>query len=271
MAQRQTYPHLVVRIIPTVYARQQIAFVKDITESPAPGAFALLWPQPHVDKAGQVTPRCRAALVEAVKDVVRETGHRRCVVFGSDDCEFVEVDGSVMLSDEPPSAHIMAADGDVKFEVEYETGRSRQKDGLFSRHKNLGRTACKVCGARIDGEFGGYCGICTDGVLADDSHFNGFSDGDDVECAICLEEIEPGEEAVELKYDSFAHKWCRFGGWCAGCGRATIAGGLEADLCEHCLEDLLVCNVCQEPFPEDEMVVRPDGTTVCGECEQPNV
>lgn len=274
METKQTYPYLIVRIIPTVYARQQIVFVKDETEPAAQGVFAMVWPEPHLDEAGQVTPRCRAALVEAVKVAVRETGHRRCVVFAPDHCEYVEADGSVAHSGEPPSAYILAADGGVEFEAVYEAGQARRCEGPSLTQGNLGRTACKVCEALIDGTFGGYCGLCSDRVLADDSHIDDGTDsgGDGVTCALCFEEIEPDDEVVELKHGQHAHRMCEFefAGWCARCGDpVTYVLMEEGDICDICLEDLSPCPACGELVTEDELVVRPDGTTVCGDCNQP--
>ena len=103
------YPRITVRYLPAVYAQFGVKFVesKDAASKldTVEDAFVVVYPRPYtVDE--QLTPEARKALVEVVQCASQKTKHRMCVVFGEQDCVFVEPDGTAKLSTEPPSGGI---------------------------------------------------------------------------------------------------------------------------------------------------------------------
>ena len=103
------YPHVVVRYMATVYAQFGVKFVESGEEASkldtVEDAFVVVYPRPYtVDE--QLTPEARKALVEVVQCASQKTNHRMCVVFGEQDCVFVEPNGTAKTSIEPPSGRI---------------------------------------------------------------------------------------------------------------------------------------------------------------------
>ncbi len=125
-AGRDIYPHVVICYIPGYYARMPIKIISDEKEKKQyPRIITLLWKgkEPARDADGIVTPRCRATLVQIVNWLVKSTGYRMCLVLGAEDCEYVEPDGSVRHSNEPPSMTIHLASGDARLDIEMINGK----------------------------------------------------------------------------------------------------------------------------------------------------
>ncbi len=103
------YPRITVRYLPAVYGTFAVKFVASEDAAAKLGevkdAFVLLCPKPFT-ASEQLTPEARKALVEVVQCASQKTRHRMCVVFGEQDCIFVEPDGTAKLSAEPPSGGI---------------------------------------------------------------------------------------------------------------------------------------------------------------------
>ncbi len=108
----EDYPYLVVRRAP-LYGRTPIIIASNEHKERNPHAITVFWNQKHParDGSGNITPPCRALLIELTKHEVRRTGLRTCVVLGPADCEYVELDGSVVHYTEPPSYVINLPNG----------------------------------------------------------------------------------------------------------------------------------------------------------------
>ena len=68
----------------------------------APHKSLLQHPEP-VKPDGQINDEAKAMLIEAVLAAVRRTRFRMCLVWGPAWCSFIEPDGSIKNSFEPPS------------------------------------------------------------------------------------------------------------------------------------------------------------------------
>ncbi len=97
------YPFIVVRLMSTVYQAER---VKVSRGKPSAGVgyknSFLRHPSPF-KRDRQISKGARDLLVAGVLAAVRKTGHRMCVVWGPAWCSFVEADGSVTNSFDPPS------------------------------------------------------------------------------------------------------------------------------------------------------------------------
>lgn len=102
MKSREGYPYLVVRYIPAAYSRCPIEFVEHENVKPNEEVLTLVEPHPF-DAEGRITPKCREALMEAVKHEARRRRFRMCIVFGERDALYIEPDGKVSQSSDPPS------------------------------------------------------------------------------------------------------------------------------------------------------------------------
>jgi hypothetical protein len=83
------YPFLLVRSARGGCRRLSVVFTDGGVWS-GPEAFAFAWAGPRWDVSGDLTPECRAALVEAVKALVRGTGDTALVCIGYSECVSVE-------------------------------------------------------------------------------------------------------------------------------------------------------------------------------------
>ncbi len=100
------YPRVVIRLAACVYQTEQIELkagppLVRISHRTSLLQFPRLFASP-----GILTPECRSFLVEAVKEAVRRRRFRMCIVWSRGICSFVEADGSVDESTEPPSGGI---------------------------------------------------------------------------------------------------------------------------------------------------------------------
>lgn len=97
-------PYLVVRIMAAVYQRELIKILR----GPHPlaqigtGCCLIVHPYPF-DEQGLPTSDCRCFLIAAVQNAVKAMGLRMCLVWSASSCAFVELDGLVRDSSEPPS------------------------------------------------------------------------------------------------------------------------------------------------------------------------
>jgi len=123
VAARLRYPYLVVRLMSAVFQRE------DITLHPGSPSVHIghrdtfvHHPQPF-DADGAVSADCRALLIAGTLEAVQRTRFRMCLVWAADSCTFVEFDGSVKHSDDPPSGGLgtggvggKALPGDIEFD-----------------------------------------------------------------------------------------------------------------------------------------------------------
>lgn len=118
------YPYIVVHFMPTVYQREGVAV--QIGEPKAyvgyRGSF-VCHPDP-LSPTGEVALECRALLVQATHEAVQRTRFRMCVVWAADQCTFVERDGSVKESNDPPSGGLGSGGvGGIRLPIEIEFDR----------------------------------------------------------------------------------------------------------------------------------------------------
>jgi hypothetical protein len=104
-----SYPRLVIRIYSAVYSRVPIDLkCAQPAEAKIASSRATLC-HPGIDpKTGTLDPAARQFLADAVLTAVRRTGFRMCLVFGEQDALFIEKDGSMSPSNEPPSGGLQA-------------------------------------------------------------------------------------------------------------------------------------------------------------------
>lgn len=97
------YPILVIRLMHGVYQGEKVR-VRRGPPSVSLKVSKSLLQHPKAFKAnGQISQEARDLLVKAVLAAVRQTGFRICIVWGPAWCSFVEPDGSIKRSFEPPS------------------------------------------------------------------------------------------------------------------------------------------------------------------------
>ena len=98
-----TYPYLVLRLIPAAYAFQPVTF---IDEPPVPSELRVA--------QRRNSPAAREAVLQAATVRVVKLGLRVCVVFGPENCVFIELDGSRSTSTKRPSGGVRLDNVKVK-------------------------------------------------------------------------------------------------------------------------------------------------------------
>ena len=100
---RVGYPFLVIRLMGAVYQAEKIRVRKGPASVSIGVRKSLLQHSEPVKPDGQINDEAKALLIEAVLAAVRRTGFRMCLVWGPAWCSFIEPDGSIKNSFEPPS------------------------------------------------------------------------------------------------------------------------------------------------------------------------
>ena len=98
---KEGYPYVVVRYYPAVYYRRAVEFSENVQVEPGPDTFTLVEANPF-DANGELTVKCREALIEMVMSAARNAGFRMCIVFGEKDAVYVEPDGKSSQRADPP-------------------------------------------------------------------------------------------------------------------------------------------------------------------------
>lgn len=103
------YPYVVVRYMATVCGQFPVRFVgsepTNLDSKAFENAVVVGCPQPYaVDES--LTPEARNALLGVVRYACQQSGHRMCVVFGEQDCVYLEPEGVAKHSNKPPSGGI---------------------------------------------------------------------------------------------------------------------------------------------------------------------
>ena len=115
--------YLVVRLMPAVYQRESITiqigpprvhvgFRDTFAHHPAPFT--------HI---GQIGRGLKELLIAATAEAVERTGFRMCLVWSTVSCTFVERDGVVNESDDPPDGGLDPAElngSQAPFEIEFD-------------------------------------------------------------------------------------------------------------------------------------------------------
>lgn len=98
------YPYLVIRWMAAVYGRLPIEFI-DEGESKLTKEKLLVY-FPNAYKDGLLRIEAMDAAVGVISDEVVKRRFRMCLVLSETDCYFIEPDGSINHSTEPPSGGI---------------------------------------------------------------------------------------------------------------------------------------------------------------------
>ena len=99
----ETYPHLIIRPMATVYSKRVIAFVAQATATLThPDAYVTVKCAEPFNE-GRLTDQARAALIEAVKHKANERRIPMCIVFGKNELLYINPDGTTKPSVEAPS------------------------------------------------------------------------------------------------------------------------------------------------------------------------
>lgn len=107
------YPKLVVRLCSAVYQTEAIALEQGEPHVKI-GHKSSLVRHPSLRAGSAVLPPvCRLMLLEAVKIAVQRTRFRMCLVWSRGSASFVEADGVVNESDEPPSGGVLVTSNPV--------------------------------------------------------------------------------------------------------------------------------------------------------------
>ena len=100
------YPYLIIRLMPAVYQRHQInVFRGEPLVEIGHSKNLVQHPEPITDD-GVITPGCRTLILDAVLEAVTRTKFRMAVVWGEKEASYVEPDGSINESTEPPSGGV---------------------------------------------------------------------------------------------------------------------------------------------------------------------
>ena len=100
------YPYLIIRLMPAVYQRHQITVYRGepLVKISHDKNF-VRHPEPITDD-GAITPDCRTFILNAILEVVKRGPFRMAVVWGQKEVSYVERDGSINESTEPPSGGV---------------------------------------------------------------------------------------------------------------------------------------------------------------------
>ena len=97
----QQYPHVVIRVRPSIYARWKVLFLETGENRMADGQLTLEFPEAFQE--GVLKPEALELAVAVLKGVTRQSGYRMCLVLSPEKCIYVEPDGTTDESLEPPS------------------------------------------------------------------------------------------------------------------------------------------------------------------------
>jgi hypothetical protein len=95
------YPHVVIRVRPSIYARWKVVFLETGENRMADGKLTLEFPDAFQD--GVLKPEALELAVAVLKGVTRQSGYRICLVLSPEKCIYVEPDGTTDETLEPPS------------------------------------------------------------------------------------------------------------------------------------------------------------------------
>ena len=101
-----SYPYLVIRIYSAVYQRESIDIRQgDPSVHIGPRCTYVQHPSPWYPES-ELSLGARQLLLQGVSEAVTRLGFRMCVVWGKESCSFVERNGIINESTEPPSGGV---------------------------------------------------------------------------------------------------------------------------------------------------------------------
>ena len=99
-----SFPYIVIRWMAAAYETRQVTFSPYATSSDE-SVIHIRTSEP-VDLSKPLSGHLRQTLVNHVKTLVQESGLRMCIILSKNEALYVESDGSVTLSSEPPKGGI---------------------------------------------------------------------------------------------------------------------------------------------------------------------
>ncbi len=118
------YPYLVTRAIPGFYLNTNINFVKDPTSiSNKSSGITVHWEKVVYDSDGKISDDCRTALQSIAAERSQKFKLRVCLVYSESDCDYLEPNGTISVSTQPPSATLRLADGEYQSNFKTEKGK----------------------------------------------------------------------------------------------------------------------------------------------------
>jgi hypothetical protein len=123
------HPFVVLRAMAAVYVKRPVRFVDDPSEPM--NKVSIVVHCPGALRSGKITPEARQRLIETVKDQVRTGGCSQCIVLGPKEALYVEPDGTVKQSTQPPSGgvvlkDVVATEGGTTFMTQANGGSKRR-------------------------------------------------------------------------------------------------------------------------------------------------
>jgi hypothetical protein len=94
-----------------VYVKRPVRFVDKPSEPM--NKVGIMFHCPGALRRGKLSPEARQRLIETVKDQVRTGGYSQCIVLGPQESLYVEPDGTVKQSTQPPSGGVVLKDAAV--------------------------------------------------------------------------------------------------------------------------------------------------------------
>ncbi|MCD6230835.1 MAG: hypothetical protein J7J88_03085 [Dehalococcoidia bacterium] len=103
----KNYPYIVVRYMAATYGSFPVEFLYDKSQQlKHEDSYWIVLPNPYL--GGKLTPKARQAVLDIAETVFNRLHgeHMVCAVFGEDDCEYLNLDGSRTKSTSVPSMAI---------------------------------------------------------------------------------------------------------------------------------------------------------------------
>lgn len=116
-------PFLVYRLVPTFYTKTEINFVKEEDLLLTKRGITVLWEKEIYDNSGKITAECRTALQAIAKEQSKKSTRSVCLVYSDNDCDYIEPDGTLLTSNQPPYSTVRLSDGKYETEIISNSGK----------------------------------------------------------------------------------------------------------------------------------------------------
>lgn len=136
------YPYLAYKLAGPICSNVEITIVKSEAELSTGPGIKVQWEGETYLRNGKIDSKCREALRAVAKLQSDKSGLRVCMVYSPTECDFIERDGRIIPSNQPPYATLKRADGDYKFDLLCNSGKI--DDVQFTKVEDEGRGDKKV-------------------------------------------------------------------------------------------------------------------------------
>ena len=104
MKNEKEYPYVVIRWMAAVYGEKPIKFIKKGESKYTDDCFTVADSIPFEN--GNLTLKCKEKLIQLIQKHSRDTKLSMCLVLAKEHAIFIEPNGTVLVSKEPPSGGI---------------------------------------------------------------------------------------------------------------------------------------------------------------------